>query len=999
MKRFFRKTLVCSAILAASLNGNYAFADNVSGSIYGKATEGYTVVIKNKSTGFKRSIVVGADGRFNFSSLPTGSYEVTDGDEKRDIVVAIGQGTQVNFSDGFESIEVVGSAIAGIDTSSVESTTVFTSEQIDLLPLDRDITSVSLLAPGAVGGDSGFDNNLASFGGSSVAENGYFINGFDVTNIRNFTSFADLPYDAVAQQQVRTGGYGAEYGRSLGGVVSIVTKRGSNEFEFGGSVQWEPDDWRAPGTDAPSRNPDQVFGDRFQAYRSANTFDYLTYNVYASGPIIEDKLFFYVLAQGRDDKINDYNTQTSEKIVEDSPTYMAKIDWNITDSHLLELTYIDNEQDTETTPYRNADGDFFVPFHGEQGNTFTETNGGNVKIVNYTGYLTDNFTLKLLWGEMESFLDKRTPLAGPGFDCPLVFDRRETPNTSQRIGCWGIAESQFNSPDADGQPDEDIRESIRIGLEWVLGDHTIRAGFDKEEFESVNLGTTFSGGEYWRWHIAQDINDTGGQIVNGEFVPVGTEYIRHRERNTESASFEVENTAFYIEDSWQVTDEWLVYLGLRSEAFENRNGAGEIFVKSDDELAPRLGFSWDIGGEGDRKLYGTYGRYYIPIASNTNIRASGSEFSFEEYFFVDSADEDPVTAAPTQVGAQIGPRNENGGAAPDSRTVAISNLEPMHQDEFILGYEQRVGEWVLGVKGIYRDVKDGMDDFCSSQGFIDWAEDNGHTNFDYHTLAQCIIMNPGKDWDLAVDLNNDGNLVDVTIPAEYFNLEEYKREYKAVELTFEKPFTDGWYLQGSYTWAESTGNIEGYVNSTLEQEDAGLTQDFDHYAFQLGSDGHLPNDREHTFKVFGAYQWNDEVTMSANLQVQSGRPVSCYGYLPLTNPDFVEEIGSVDAGQLSGYGASTFFCNGTLGSRGDFGRTPWTRVVDMGIAYRPMSVEGLTLKLDFKNIFNFQEISEFVEQGEVGSANAATPNPDFLTPLNFQTPRRVLLTARYRFSM
>ena len=446
MKRFFKKTLVCSAILAASLNSNMALADNVSGSIYGKATTGNTVIIKNKSTGFKRSITVGTDGRFNFRSLPTGKYEVTDGDETRVIVVAIGQGSLVDFDDEFESIEVTGSAIAGIDTSSVESTTVFTSEQIDLLPLDRDITSVSLLAPGAVGGDSGFSNNLASFGGSSVAENGYFINGFDVTNIRNFTSFANLPYDAVAQQQVRTGGYGAEYGRSLGGVVSLVTKRGSNEFEFGGSLQWEPDEWRAPGKDGPSRNPDQVFGDRFQAYRSANTFDYLTYNVYASGPIIEDKLFFYVLAQGRDDEINDYNTQTSEKIVEDSPMYLAKIDWNVTDSHLLEFTYIDNEQDTETTPFQNANGDFFVPFHGEKGNNFTETNGGNVKIVNYTGYLTDNLTLNVLWGEMESFLDKRTPLAGPGFDCPLVFDRRETPNSSQRIGCWGIAESQFFSP-------------------------------------------------------------------------------------------------------------------------------------------------------------------------------------------------------------------------------------------------------------------------------------------------------------------------------------------------------------------------------------------------------------------------------------------------------------------------------------------------------------------------------------------------------------------------
>src|SRR6185312_16251288 len=102
-------------------------------------------------------------------------------------------------------------------------------EQIAKIPVPRDITDVALLAPGTVRGDAAF-GNLASFGGASVAENAYFVNGFNITDSFKGLQFAAIPFQAIAQQQVKTGGYGAEFGRALGGVVNIVTKRGTNEF-------------------------------------------------------------------------------------------------------------------------------------------------------------------------------------------------------------------------------------------------------------------------------------------------------------------------------------------------------------------------------------------------------------------------------------------------------------------------------------------------------------------------------------------------------------------------------------------------------------------------------------------------------------------------------------------------------------------------------------------------------------------------------------------------
>ena len=189
--------------------------------------------------------------------------------------------------------------------------------------------------------------------------------------------------------------------------------------------------------------------------------------------------------------------------------------------------------------------------------------------------------------------------------------------------------------------------------------------------------------------------------------------------------------------------------------------------------------------------------------------------------------------------------------------------------------------------------------------------------------------------------------------------------------------------------------MEGYVNSTLEQDDAGLTQDFDHRLFEDGAYGYLPNDRRHTLKLFGAYEINDEWRVGSNLLVQSGRPINCNGYIPLDGT-------GIDAGNLVFYSASSFYCldqdlNTVLGNRGDRGRTPWTYNVDASLAYLPAwANEKLTLQVDVFNIFNLQRVTEYYEVGE-SSRSTPTFEPNFLNDVNYQTPRSLRFTARYEF--
>ncbi|WP_258072188.1 TonB-dependent receptor [Xanthomonas arboricola] len=401
-------------------------AQSAVGSIFGSGQPGSTVAIQSPQTGVSRSATAAADGRFTFSQLPPGRYVITSDGVTREVEVKVGSGSQVlltNDATTLDRVEVVGQrAFNPIDVSSVESTTVFTAEQMISLPVASDVSSVALLAPGAVRGDSGLGaGNLASFGGSSVAENGYYINGFDVTNMRTFLSFANVPFQGIGQLQVKTGGYGAEYGRSLGGIVSIVTKAGSNDWHYGGSVEWEPDWGRASGKNVRERDPDAA--DPLYQYRSDNQYDSTIYSAYASGPIIKDRLFFFALAEGRSETSDTFGALTSQRTRDSTPQGLVKLDWYINDRNLVEFTGIYNQAKTKYNTYEynldaNGENRYNVGRHEAPIERYEMENGGKVGILKYTGYFTDNFTLSAQYGYLSNLIGSRLPANPAGGECP-----------------------------------------------------------------------------------------------------------------------------------------------------------------------------------------------------------------------------------------------------------------------------------------------------------------------------------------------------------------------------------------------------------------------------------------------------------------------------------------------------------------------------------------------------------------------------------------------------
>jgi len=972
------------------------FAQSSEGSLSGQAKANAPVTITNVDTGSSREAKAEATGRFSFSKLSPGRYKVTSGGVTREVVVALGSGIQVNF-DKVETIQVSGARISNIDVGSVESSTVFTDEQMRALPVARDPNAFALLAPGVVKGSPGLGaGGLPSFGGASVAENGYYINGFDVTNIRNFLSYATLPFEAISQQQIKTGGYGAEYGRSLGGVISLVTKRGTNEWKSGASIYWNPESGRAKGKNIADREPTSV--GNFTVFQKDDKAGSMNVNAFAGGPIIKDRLFFFAIVEARDNRSTDFTQSTATESKSDKPTGMVKLDWQISNNHLLEFTGISNERKQTLTDYTNRTP-YSTSLDGA-GRVTTNETGGTVGIGKYTGYLTKDLTVSALYGKVDDLQRKIKGARVSGEDCPVVLE-----TNLAEIGCWIGPFPGGGTRDPRAPDDRDKREAYRLDAEWNLGNHTIRAGYDAQKFTSSEAGSSsYTGGVYWRYFT---VGASG--IVNGVpgFTP-GTQTVRGRILQSTSGSYEVLNAAAYIENSWRFNKNLLLYGGVRSESFDNKNGDRKSFVKADNLLAPRLGFSWDVNGDSTLKVFGNAGSYFIPVASNTNIRQTRSEL-FTQTFYTFSG-RDPRTQRPLNVGAVIGiPQVVSNGALPNPATIADTKLKPMSQDEFILGF-QRAWSAALsfGVKGTMRNIKNGFDDYCNSQGAIHrWARDNGFNNFDYRTAAGCVLLNPGRDLTLQVDVLNNGQLREVTIPARYLGLAKYERKYESMEFSFERPFDGKWYVQGSYTWSRTRGTAEGYVNSTINQEDAGITQDFDFGSFTDGSKGFLPNDRRHAFKLFGSYLVNKEVRMGFNAVATSGAPKSCIGFVPPSVADYNPPAGTSATGSRDYTTASSFYCLNNAGrteltQQGSLGRTPWTYSVDMSATWMPKISRGnLSLQADVFNIFNFRNVVTVNQNRDFSRATSITPpgqlNQNYDQPTSFQAPRALRLSARYNF--
>jgi hypothetical protein len=977
----------------------------------GVIVPGATVVVKSRDQGFERTSSTDANGQFRVPLIPIGGYSVSITKEgykptsDGNVAVGLGGSTAYTFTmagtdEAVSEIVVTATANPQLDFAA---TTKGLTLDLDTLtkqaPIGRSITAVVALAPGAILGSTSVVSTSPatpdfstqpSIGGSSIAENAFYVNGLNITNFNTYVGGAAVPFDFYKSVEVKTGGYPAEFGRATGGVINAVTKSGSNDFKFVVHGNFEADSLREDSPDTYE----------YANHRGGHSNNSVSFE--ASGPIIEDHLFFYVLNQQQKDTIKTAQITTGQYVTDttNDPFWGAKLDAYVTDKQRLEFTYFDTTRTTNRSAF-SYDGDADVIGAALPPTTYQF--GGQNWVGRYTGTFTDWFTLSAAYGKSQ---DRNNTLP------------QDTTSPRVRDDTTGTLRTVSNQKSASVASLSTEREFYRFDGDFyfnLLGSHHARAGYDHEK-TTLDHKTESVGGIAYIYHQGS-ANDARGVAAGVPYVEVSTQLLG-------GAPVHGGNTSWYIQDAWDITSTISLQLGLRNDKFTLGNLIGERVLDLKNNWGPRLGITWDPVGEGKDKVFGSYGRYFIPPASNLSYR--GRDLGYSAFFSAPGANfaRDPNTQAPVTLGTQITkttnptgnftycPLNNPVAGAPGVQGCTVSfgvgvaepaasktaqGLKATYEDEFIVGYQRQINPlWKAGASLTYRALHRVSEDTTLDPYVRDYcaAHLTGAAltacNTVWNNSWQYIVFNPGEDLTINLRAPNAAVHAPATIAAlqgvmptsltfskETLGFPTVKREYIGLELNFERAFDGKWGLQGSYVMSQSKGNYEGTVLSDNAQTDAGSTILFDFKGLADYQYGLLPNHRGHQFKLFGTYALTDDLMFGANYSLLSPRHQGCLGVHPT-------DLAAQD------YGASSRYCQGEPAPRGVGLKTDWINTLDLSIRYtvptRFMPAGNLVLRGDVFNVLNADGVNSFEETGDT---DQGAVNPDYGSPIAYQTPRYI----------
>lgn len=938
-----RKSLAAIAVGTALMLSapSVMAADTFNGSVKGvvtntdnQVTKGAVVTLVHKGKNITRTITTNEKGEYSLRKLPVGEYDMTivkDGYntiEKHDLTVTLGgaiifNGMMLSSSNTdaeVERISVVGSRISRVNLESSTGGIIITASELDKMPVESGFEAMALLAPGTT---SNSEFGGASIGGSSSAENGYYLNGINITNIKTGIGSISMPWEAIAQTEIKTGGIDPEFGGALGGIVNAVSKSGSNEFEFGGYMRVDPEATREHHSNLYNTDGSMDVN----TAQDESTFT--RFNIWASGALIEDRLFFYALYEPQKNDYKAAKTTTLDNGETTSDRYFGKLDWYINDEHSIEFTTIGFDKKGSGESFKN---DAMTQTVGESQGGYATSEGGDVYGLKYTGLLNDDMSLEFVAGRTTD----ETHNVVVNTD-PLVW--------SKLTGTWNKISSETATSVTES---EFIRDQLRLDFSWTLEDHDLKMGVDytniSVDFKEFPNGVP--GREGW-W----DVNYATGSGHDG--LPADTPYVDQRIR-TDYTSSDVTSTAFYIQDVWTVTDQLVLNIGLRYSSVSNTISDGRKYIDVKGQIAPRAQVNYDLFADGKTKLFATYGRYFQPVSANMNITQGGSRNDHHEYYLVGDTDANgQVVLLPDgspSTGDHVGSYTVPAYQEPD--LIVASNLESMYTDEITFGFEQELadGDMVLGMRAIYRDLGRSIEDTDYSAPIAAYFEKHGIVS---DVVPGYVLANPGQDLEMTFDMDGDGVKESFTIPKSELQLPVAERQYGALETTLAGIAGDSFHYNASYTWSHGWGNTEGLVRTDNGQADPGWTTSYDYADLMDHSNGNLPNDRRHAFKLNGYYEITEALTLGFNARIVSGAPMSKFSLHP-------EDVDSCAAGSIwedcssRWYGDASFYDeNGNPVPRGTAGTTDWTKELDLSLSYNIEVVGGdLLLKATAYNVFN-----------------------------------------------
>ncbi len=610
-----------------------SIAQEITGSVRGTVTDptgapeaGAVVTITDTRTGTTRATETDANGNFSVRSLTIGGpYTIRivsddfQGTQITDVFTSLSAASVFNVQlEGRETaIEeiVVTSAAVQSAPMAIGPGSAFSLEEIQSLPsISRQIRDVIRVDPRVAIGRSagGTGSGVNCLGGAprtnaftidgSLAVDGYGLNEGTGTGAR--FSFP-VPFDTVSAASVEFAPLDVQYSQFTGCAINIVTRGGSNEF--GGSAFYLYNDDSLTGS---SLDGERVITDSFEDKNFGFNF---------SGPIIKDKLFFFVAyeetddaeawAQGpigagfaneefltvgeadqiRDILIDQYDRdpgrivrslpQTTERI-------FARLDWNINDRHRAEMTYT-------TLDEQNIDEDDY----GFGGFTFSDNfeiegiEQDTISLRLFSDW-TDTFSTEFRYSKFD-VLDIQGPVGGG----EAQFDDIARIQVED-----GAGDTIFTSGPGFFRSSNDLDyeiEQIRLVADYVVGDHTLTFGVERESRDIFNLFIANATGTLTFGSIADlELGQAAEANFNGTFS--GDPF-------DAAAEFSRDITSFYVQDEWQLTDAVTLIAGLRYDEyssddrppenprFEERYGfSNQQTFDGLDLVQPRIGLRWNL---------------------------------------------------------------------------------------------------------------------------------------------------------------------------------------------------------------------------------------------------------------------------------------------------------------------------------------------------------------------------------------------------------------------
>ncbi len=631
------------SLLAVMLLGTAAFAQGVTtASMTGVVTDGEgnglvgaTVIAVHTPSGTKYGALSRDGGRYDLPNLRVGgpytvtiSYTTFGKVETEGIFLRLGESFRRDYTVEETALELETVQItsrSGTSGTNSGTSTQITSDDIEDVPtLNRDLSDYLRLTPQATGIGGG-----TSFGGINSRFNAIYIDGAvnnDVFGLARSgtnggqTGIAPFSIDIIDQLQVVLSPYDVTYGGFAGGGINAVTKSGTNEFKGTAYTFFQNENLVG--------KTNKSLTDRTGSEREAvEPFSQNTYGASIGGPIVKDKVFFFVNAEVRADETPEpfdfgvYDGDASQADLEELRNFVTntynydpgtfgdvadelnglklfgKIDINLSDDHRLTLRH--NYTRAENLS-RNTGGPRGIEF-SNNGVFFPSTTNSSALELN--SRFSNNLSNNLIIGYTR-VRDDRDPIGG---DFPYVF-------INDGGGVIEFGSEQFSTANALDQDIFTITDNFKI----YNGAHTITLGTHNEFYSIYNLFIRQNYGVY-RFNSLEDfLNDSAAVEYNRNYSLVDN---LTGDGSEAAASFNAMQLGLYAQDEWAVSPRFTLTAGLRfdlpiitddpaiDESFNSEtlpllrevyevaeNIEGGSAPDGQLMISPRLGFQYDLTG-------------------------------------------------------------------------------------------------------------------------------------------------------------------------------------------------------------------------------------------------------------------------------------------------------------------------------------------------------------------------------------------------------------------